>query len=83
VAKDLDTGPLVESHGGAFRLTAIVQRRLRELVKGARPLVEVARGRKDLLEIVLRELSEGKIEPTEEMAEPAATDVFKKVDEEE
>jgi len=82
VAKDIDTGPLVEAQGGAFRLTAIVQRRLRELVKGARPLVEVARGRRDLLDIVLRELKEAKIEPTEEMREPAASDVFKKVDEE-
>lgn len=82
MAKDIDTGPLVEAQGGAFRLTAIVQRRLRELVKGARPLVEVARGRRDLLDIVLRELKEAKIEPTEEMREPAASDVFKKVDEE-
>jgi DNA-directed RNA polymerase subunit K/omega len=81
VAKDLDTGPLVEIHGGAFRLTAVVQRRLRELVKGARPLVEVGRDRRDLLDIVLRELTEGKIEPTEEMGEAPAVDVFKKVGE--
>jgi len=64
-----------------FRLTAVVQRRLRELVKGARPMVEVGRDRRDLLDIVLRELTDGKIEPTEEMAEPASVDVFKKVDE--
>jgi len=83
VAKDIDLGPLVETHGGAFRLTATVQRRLRELVKGARPMVEVGRDRRDLLEVVLRELTEGKIEPTEEVAEPAAVDVFKKVTEEE
>lgn len=81
MAKDLDTGPLVLTHGGMFRLTAVVQRRLRELVKGARPMVEVGRDRRDLLDIVLRELTDGKIEPTEEMAEPASVDVFKKVDE--
>ena len=68
---------LIDLYGGEFRLTAIVQKRLRELVKGARPLVDVGRGRKDMIDIVLRELDEGRIEPTEEIAEPSAADVFK------
>ena len=31
---------LVKKVGGQFRLTALVQRRLKELIEGARPLVE-------------------------------------------
>ena len=62
----VDDKVLVDMYGGRFRLSAIVQKRLRELVKGARPLVDVPRGRRDLIQIVLRELSEGRIEPTDE-----------------
>ena len=76
-------GVLAEVYGGPFRLTAIVQKRMRELARGARPLVEVGRGRQDLLEIVLRELHEGRIEPTEEMSEPAEADIFQTDAEEE
>jgi DNA-directed RNA polymerase subunit K/omega len=70
-------GNLVDSVGGAFRLTAVIQKRMRELVKGARPLVEVARGRKDLLEIAARELQDGRIEPVEGVREPTPKDIFK------
>jgi len=76
VAKVVDHGMLVDIHGGHFRLTSIIQKRLRELVKGARPLVDVPRGRKDLIDIVQKELDEGRIEPTEGFSEPEATDIF-------
>ena len=72
MAKAVDVNTLVGMYGGHFRLTSIIQKRLKELVKGARPLVDVPRGRKDMTDIVLRELSEGRIEPTEEVAEPPA-----------
>ena len=76
MAKGVDIGGLMDIHGGHFRLTSIVQKRLRELVRGARPLVDVPRGRKDLIDIVVKELDEGRIEPTEEYGQPDATDIF-------
>ena len=76
MAKEADVGALVEIYGGEFRLAAIVQKRLRELVRGARPLVDVGRGRKDLIDIVLRELEEGRIEPTEGLTETPKQDIF-------
>ncbi len=79
MAKMIDMNVLTEMQGGPFRLTAIVQKRLRELVRGARPLVDVPRGRRDVLDIVLRELSEGRIEPTEEAPVSPAEQLFKPV----
>ena len=67
MAKDIEIGPLVAKYGGEFRLTAICQKRMRELARGARPLVDVPRGRPDILNIVLRELQDGRIEPVEGM----------------
>ena len=75
---------LVNMYGGQFRVTAIIQKRLKELVRGARPLVEVPKGRRDMMDIVLRELAEGRIEPTEDVAEPPAGEqLFKPTVEEE
>ena len=76
MAKDVDPGALVDVHGGHFRLTSIIQKRLRELVKGARPLVDVPRGRKDLIDLVFEELDEGRIEPVERGYEPETEDIF-------
>ncbi len=77
MAKEVEFETLAEIYGGQFRLTSIIQKRLRELVRGARPLVDVPRGRKDLIDIVVRELQEGRIEPTEEYHGPAEEDIFK------
>ncbi len=46
--------------GGKFKLTALVQRRLKELIEGARPLVN-AEG-KNMIEIAIQEVAENKIE---------------------
>lgn len=51
---------IVTRVGGRFKLTALIQHRMRELMEGARPLVE-RRGRGDL-EIVIQEIAEGKID---------------------
>ena len=51
---------IVEKFGGRFRLTAVIQRRLVQLMEGARPLVE-REGRTDL-EVVIQEILEDKIE---------------------
>ncbi len=58
----LKSDDIVNRMGGRFKLTALIQHRLRELVlDGARPLVE-RRGRTDL-ELVIEEIVEGKIVP--------------------
>ena len=58
----LKSDEIVRRMGGRFKLTALIQHRLRELVlDGARPLVE-RRGRTDL-ELVIEEIVEGKIAP--------------------
>lgn len=51
---------LMRRVGGKFRLAAMIQRRWRQLMDGARPLVERA-GRTDL-EIVVEEIRFGLIE---------------------
>ncbi len=50
---------MVTQIGGRFKLTALVQHRVRELMDGARPLIE-RNGRSDL-EIAIAEVVEGKI----------------------
>jgi len=45
--------------GGKFKFTALAQRRMKELMEGARPLVE-RRGRTDF-EVAVQEIAEGKI----------------------
>ncbi len=55
----LKSDEIVNKVGGKFKLTALIQRRLGELIEGARPLVE-RRGRTDL-EIVIEEILQDKI----------------------
>jgi DNA-directed RNA polymerase subunit omega len=58
----LKSDEIVNRLGGRFKLTALIQRRLKELIiDGARPLVE-RRDRTDL-ELVVEEIIEGKIAP--------------------
>ena len=62
---------IVNKTGGRFRLCALIQRRLVELMEGARPLVE-RDGRTDL-ELVIEEILQDKItiEDSGEHAAPA------------
>jgi DNA-directed RNA polymerase subunit K/omega len=46
--------------GGVFKTTVLIQKRLRELNRGARKLVDDAA--KNPIEIVMKEISDGKIE---------------------
>ena len=58
----LKSDDIVRKMGGRFKLTALIQRRLKELIiDGARPLVE-RRGRTDL-EVVIEEILQNKIGP--------------------
>jgi DNA-directed RNA polymerase subunit omega len=51
---------LVEKIGGRFKLTALIQKRLLELMQGARPLIEDTED-KTQLEIVIEEIKRDKI----------------------
>ncbi len=51
---------LANKVGGKFKLTALIQRRLVELVQGTRPLVERKLGMTDI-EVVIQEILEDKI----------------------
>jgi DNA-directed RNA polymerase subunit omega len=58
----LKSDEIVHKLGGRFKLTALIQRRLKELIiDGARPLVE-REGRTDL-ELVIEEILQDKIGP--------------------
>jgi DNA-directed RNA polymerase subunit omega len=56
----LKSEEIVEKVGGKFKLTALIQKRMLELMQGARPLVEAKRGM-TLLEIAIQEILEEKI----------------------
>lgn len=56
----LKSEELVEKVGGRFKLTALIQRRLVELVQGQRPLVERRPGMTNM-EIAIQEILEDKI----------------------
>jgi DNA-directed RNA polymerase subunit omega len=58
--EDLKNTDIITKIGGKFKLTALVQKRLAELLQGARPLIEDARD-KTQLEIVIQEILQDKI----------------------
>jgi DNA-directed RNA polymerase subunit omega len=55
----LKSDEIVEKVGGRFRLTALIQKRLAQIIDGARPLVE-RNGMSDL-EVVIEEIMQDKI----------------------
>jgi DNA-directed RNA polymerase subunit omega len=57
---ELKSIELVEKVGGRFKLTALIQKRLLELMQGGRPLIEDTEG-KTQLEIVVEEIKQDKI----------------------
>lgn len=65
----LKSDEIVNRIGGRFKLCTLIQRRLVQLMEGARPLVE-RHGRSDL-ELVIEEIVQGKItyefDPTAEV----------------
>jgi len=56
----LKSEEIVEKVGGKFKLTALIQKRIVELMQGARPLIEAQRGM-TLLEVAIQEILEEKI----------------------
>lgn len=57
----LKSDETINKIGGRFKLTALIQRRWLQLMQGARPMVET-KGLTDL-EVVIKEIVEGKVEP--------------------
>jgi len=55
----LKSDEIVDKMGGRFKLCSLIQRRLVQLMDGARPMVE-RDGRSDL-ELVIEEIMQGKI----------------------
>ncbi|HLB75225.1 MAG TPA: DNA-directed RNA polymerase subunit omega [Sedimentisphaerales bacterium] len=58
--EELKNEQIIHKVGGRFRLTALVQKRVAELLQGSRPLIEDTQG-KTLLEIVVQEILQDKI----------------------
>lgn len=56
----LKSEEIVEKVGGRFKLTALVQRRMLELLQGAKPLIERKPGMSDM-ELAIQEILEDKI----------------------
>jgi DNA-directed RNA polymerase subunit omega len=56
----LKSDEIVKKVGGRFKLTALIQKRIMEIMDGARPLVERTDGMTDL-EMVIQEILEDKI----------------------
>ncbi len=59
----LKSDELVNKMGGRFKLASLIQRRMVELLQGARPLVDT-RGLTDI-EVVIQEILEDKIDMRE------------------
>ena len=58
--EELKVTEIIDKVGGKFKLTALVQKRLEELLDGARPLIEDTEG-KTQLQIVVQEILQDKI----------------------
>lgn len=69
----LKSEEIIEKVGGRFKLTALIQKRMVELLQGARPLVERQKGMTDL-ELVVQEILEDKISIDYEESDVATPD---------
>ncbi|MHC4221170.1 MAG: DNA-directed RNA polymerase subunit omega [Planctomycetota bacterium] len=58
--EELKNVELINKVGGKYKLTALIQRRLNELMQGSRQLIEDTEG-KTQLEVVIQEILQDKI----------------------
>ena len=58
--EELKSEEIVTKVGGRFKLAALIQRRMTELLQGSRPLIEDTEGM-TMLEIVIQEILQDKI----------------------
>jgi DNA-directed RNA polymerase subunit omega len=66
--EELKSEEIVKKAGGRFKLAALVQKRMAELLQGSRPLIENIEG-KTMMEIVVQEILQDKITIEEASAE--------------
>ena len=59
---ELKNKAIFEKVGGAFKLSALIQKRMVELMEGSRPLIENTEGM-TMMEIVVEEIMQDKIAP--------------------
>jgi DNA-directed RNA polymerase subunit omega len=57
---ELKSEEIVAKVGGRFKLVALIQKRMQELLQGGRPLIDDTQGR-TMLEIVAQEILQDKI----------------------
>ncbi len=58
--EELKSEEIIKKVGGRFKLAALIQRRMLELLQGSRPLIENSEG-KTMMEIVVQEILQDKI----------------------
>jgi DNA-directed RNA polymerase subunit omega len=58
--EELKNTDIIDKVGGRFKLSALIQKRMLELMEGSRPLIEETEG-KTLMEIVVEEIKLDKI----------------------
>lgn len=72
---ELKNKQIFEKVGGPFKLSALIQKRMAELLEGSRPLIEDTE-KKTMMEIVIEEIMQDKITPDYNV-EPQDVDVPK------
>ena len=58
--EDLKGTDIIDKVGGRFKLSSLIQKRMLEIMQGARPLIEDTQG-KTAMEIVVQEILQDKI----------------------
>ncbi len=58
--EELKSTDIINKVGGRFKLSALIQKRMLEIMQGARPLIEDTEGR-TTMEIVIEEIMQDKI----------------------
>jgi len=58
--EELKSDEIVKKVGGRFKLAALIQKRMLELLQGSRPLIENTEGR-TMMEVVVQEILQDKI----------------------
>jgi DNA-directed RNA polymerase subunit omega len=71
--EELKSEKIINKVGGKFKLTALVQRRMSELLQGSRPLIKDTEN-KPMLEIVVQEILQDKIAVDDGVPQESAQD---------
>ena len=70
--QNIEIDQLSEQCGGRYRLTVLIQKRLKELVKGAAKLVDMED--RNLINIVMEEIRQGKVAFEDSSVDDASAD---------